>query len=611
MPLTALFRTLYLLPVFIGYSVAHAQTPVSRLTALSGQLRAGRLRDTNYLKAVDSLAPLLLDDDSLLQRLAPYQEIAFGSAVPAKYRVRYYRYLALQAIGKNRYGSAIYYSEKNNEASIEAGLFEKNALPHSELFAISVYCTDKDFARAIAKYRSLRPRILGLAANIPAGKVSPEEGFVAFSILREVADAASQTRDTATAEDAVFVCRQLLEQVGTLPDKYKKYRTFYDYTYHCVLFDRVNDESHIDSATALLNKSIAEVRSSSFLPSMQPYDTYDTYTTAFDFYISNGRRDSARRYLGQVRDLETGIVEHLSMKRSFLLEGSSQIEALDGNYRAAYEDLRKAFDIKDSSYYSLSSDKDNNLYALAVEENTRKDLLRAEESRRRMEQFNVWLFFLLAFVFLAGLSGYFIVSARSKHRMLHLRLGMARNFHDEIGPLLLYANTLVKKEVQEHPSPRVEELRSHLLHVMEAVRGVTHDLKSTELATVGVLHKEILALLEKIRDTTQIDFSLHLNYGNPVLSHFQATHLRKAVNELISNSIKHGQCSRIDIRLRVSERKLHIRYSDNGRGMPPQAEHGGIGLKNVQERVGLLNGAFHLHNDYPKGYSIDIKIPLL
>jgi signal transduction histidine kinase len=95
------------------------------------------------------------------------------------------------------------------------------------------------------------------------------------------------------------------------------------------------------------------------------------------------------------------------------------------------------------------------------------------------------------------------------------------------------------------------------------------------------------------------------------LSHLQYTNLRKIVDELITNSIKHAECSFITIDIKAMERHLRINYSDNGKGMLPGRQAGGIGLQNIQERVRSLNGDFQLHNAWPEGYSIDISIPLL
>jgi len=148
-------------------------------------------------------------------------------------------------------------------------------------------------------------------------------------------------------------------------------------------------------------------------------------------------------------------------------------------------------------------------------------------------------------------------------------------------------------------------------YIMEAVRGISHDLKSNELGTVEGLYKDVTVLLEKIRDSTGIDFTIRMSDGSRVLGHLQYMNLRKIIDEMVSNSIKHAQCKRITLNLKATGRRLLIVYSDDGKGMAPEQLPGGIGMQNIQERTNLLNGDFQLHNAYPEGYFIDVTIPLL
>lgn len=587
-----------------------AQNTNDRLQALLRAHGAHVVGDTAYLKGVDTLAPQLLNDDSLPQELSVYRQIAFQPSVPARFRVKYYNYRALQAAAKNRYGSAIYYARKSNEEAQGAGLQDVGQMRRDDLFAISVYYMDRDYPRAFAVYDSLRARIHGLAARVSVGKAGLEDAYLAFSILNQLAYIGSSARRTDLVEEAAAVSHDLLDSIRRNPGACGKYRTFYSCLDHRIQFVRARDKGLAGDALSFLETAIREVSFPDFPAYNQPYYTFDLYQDAFDFFIKEGRRDSARRYLDLTRALRVGVLDNTPLKTAFLLDGSARLEALAGDYPSAYGSLRKAYDQQDSALNATTSDKDNNLYALAEAENTRAELVRREEEARRIEQANILLYFALAILLLLVLSGYFLLTSRSKQRMLRVRLGLARNFHDEIGPMLLYAGTLVKKEAEERPSPRMEELRGHLVHVMEAVRGITHDLKSNDLSTVGSLVREINTLLEKIRETTAIDFTLRQQGANRVLSHFQHTHLKKITSELISNSIRHSGCTLITVTFHVDSRYLSIQYADNGKGIEPRQENNGIGLQNVKERIGLLNGTIQQHEQGP-GYAIDLKIPLL
>ncbi|MHA4806521.1 sensor histidine kinase [Flavitalea flava] len=604
-----------------GFETIQAQKTDSlkkHLAELSARYQGHFLPDTVYLKGVDSAAPLLLNDDSLKELLSVYRQIAFGNKTLGMYRGKYYTYLAIFSYNMNKYGSAIYYSEKNNEEKIKTGVFEKEGIPHSDLFAITLYYNNKDYARVFSKYNTLLPVLRKVPAGIRSGKISPEQVFVVFGILEAAIYSAFKTSDTAKGGEGIRISESILEAIREQPDKFKKYQTFYDYINHTILFAREKYLNHYTQAQNLLQMALTEVRSGGFLKHLQPSYTEELYTEAFDFYFDKERKDSAKRYLDLVEALHDSLVHFSNLRQGFLLESSTKLLAGNGQYEAAYKNLWKLYQMSDSAFYAVTSDKDNNLYALAEAENTRNELLNSETKKKQAEQFGFMLFFIMSLLIAGGVAWFLTFRTTQKQRLLNLQLSIARNFHDEIGPMLLYANTLVKKESESNPSNHVKELKIQLMNIMEAVRGISHDLKSRELSTIQSFYKETATVLEKIKITTGIDHQCSFSNGDRVLSHNQYTNLLRIMNELISNSIKHSGCTIISIEVAASDKDLRIAYSDNGKGMEQEQQltqdgntGGGIGMQNMEERTALLNGSFHRHNNYPEGYSIVISIPLI
>ena len=90
---------------------------------------------------------------------------------------------------------------------------------------------------------------------------------------------------------------------------------------------------------------------------------------------------------------------------------------------------------------------------------------------------------------------------------------------------------------------------------------------------------------------------------------------------LVENSIKHGPDAtndRVEVRLRVTadEQYLHVQVLDNGKGCRDVSlamENGGIGLRNVRERLRLLYGdraTFHIASPNGLGFEVTLSIPL-
>lgn len=89
---------------------------------------------------------------------------------------------------------------------------------------------------------------------------------------------------------------------------------------------------------------------------------------------------------------------------------------------------------------------------------------------------------------------------------------------------------------------------------------------------------------------------------------------------LVENSIKHGLDSTNDqvlitIEARREGNVLHLHVRDNGRGcanVPAAMANGGIGMRNVRDRLTLLHGdnsAFRVFSTYGEGFHVLISIP--
>ncbi len=582
----------------------------ARLAFLQQARQEHLLKDTDYLRSVDSVAPLLEQEDSLPEWLSTYRDIAFSDPHQAGRRASYYTYMALAAYNANKFGSAVYYSEKNNQAKINAGLFEFTALSHADLFALTVYYNSRNYPRVLEKYLQLRKTLAGIPQAIARGEASPEQVWLALSILQTAVYTYCKMGDSALMEGSFGLTTDILEKIGQHPSNYKALQRQFDYLADNMAFERQSCIHHPQDAARFLQAAIEAVRSKEFPANLVSDYSGSLYMEAVDFYFDLNKPDSARYYLNLLST--HGPNDRFAVSDPvFLLEGNSRLQAGSGHNAEAYSQLRKAWLLRDSAYYAVSSDRDNNLYALAEAENTRAELLRSEEAKRSADKINLLLFFLVFLLVLGGGAALLINRSRQHRRLLDLQLHLARNFHDAVGPMLLYANALVTKEIEDQPRPRLVELKGHIGQIMEEVRSISHDLKSNRFGTITDFGHEMTALLEKVRGATGMGFTLKVDDGDRALSHLQLSNLSRIMRELVGNSIKHAGCNQISLEMIRIKKTLQVSYSDDGKGMDPDTPGGGIGLKNVQERVASMKGDFRLNNTWPQGYSIQIMIPLL
>lgn len=87
--------------------------------------------------------------------------------------------------------------------------------------------------------------------------------------------------------------------------------------------------------------------------------------------------------------------------------------------------------------------------------------------------------------------------------------------------------------------------------------------------------------------------------------------IEKILQELVSNTLKHSQASRVELVLDTAEGKIAIHYLDNGVGFDTLSIDGvGFGLQNMKHRVQNLGGRFHLETEPGQGVDVRIELPM-
>ena len=86
----------------------------------------------------------------------------------------------------------------------------------------------------------------------------------------------------------------------------------------------------------------------------------------------------------------------------------------------------------------------------------------------------------------------------------------------------------------------------------------------------------------------------------------------RMIQELLNNAIKHSKASTIDIAIENKNNAVSISVSDNGVGFnmqEVQLSKNGLGLKNLEARVSIMNGTFSIQSLPGKGTHFHIDLP--
>ncbi|MBG7609861.1 MAG: sensor histidine kinase [Anaerolineae bacterium] len=192
---------------------------------------------------------------------------------------------------------------------------------------------------------------------------------------------------------------------------------------------------------------------------------------------------------------------------------------------------------------------------------------------------------------------------------------MAREMHDTLGHRLTVAIVQLEgaqRLVAEDP----ERTADMVATVREQMRSALGELRSTvatlrkPLAADFSLTSALKRLGNDFQNATEIDVQMIFAYNLPSFSDSYRMALYRAAQEALTNIQRHANADKVSIRLVLDEIEgVRLSVSDNGIGLPENADNLGFGLLGIQERAELLGGQMRLETNPEGGAKIFLCLP--
>jgi len=213
------------------------------------------------------------------------------------------------------------------------------------------------------------------------------------------------------------------------------------------------------------------------------------------------------------------------------------------------------------------------------------------------------------------------------HKIVRLqeeeRRRVSRELHDGINQLLVSVKFKLEAFEAKYEGSGGEELRDILLartfldEAIAEVRRVSHALRPSVLDDLG-LCPAISNLARQFSDRNQIDVTTsgldeELDQRLPA---DVETAMYRIVQEALMNIEKHANASKVTLNMTQTDTNVTIRIEDDGDGfnlpkaMRKTRSTQSMGLRNMRERIELLQGTFYIHSDKGKGTFLEIQAPL-
>jgi two-component system sensor histidine kinase UhpB len=179
------------------------------------------------------------------------------------------------------------------------------------------------------------------------------------------------------------------------------------------------------------------------------------------------------------------------------------------------------------------------------------------------------------------------------------RQDMARELHDELGPLLfgIRANTVALLESipagEAELSSAAEGILRSVETLQQANRRILDRLRPLYIQELG-LERSIQTLLQNVRAqapdlkvTSQIDATLNAVDG------LMSQTIYRVIQEAVTNVLRHAGANAMHVAAAINDREVIVEVSDDGIGFPADPTFG-RGLTGMLERVRALSGTLEL-----------------
>lgn len=197
--------------------------------------------------------------------------------------------------------------------------------------------------------------------------------------------------------------------------------------------------------------------------------------------------------------------------------------------------------------------------------------------------------------------------------LLKERNRISRDIHDSVGHALTTAiiQLSAMEALGEKQSPVLKEmagnLREFISDSFQDVKRAVNELKPDEYENYqGILRlQDACKNFEKL---SGVKVNIRISKEQWSLSTKQLQNLYRITQECLSNSLRHGKATEVNVVMSFTNNDFVLSFKDNGVGTSV-IEEKGIGLKSIKERALEINGFVQMKSKKNEGFFVKITVP--
>ena len=193
------------------------------------------------------------------------------------------------------------------------------------------------------------------------------------------------------------------------------------------------------------------------------------------------------------------------------------------------------------------------------------------------------------------------------------RSEIGKELHDNVNQVLtttkLYLDLALSSP--ELKDELIEKSNRNIINVINEIRQLSRSLMDPSIDDLGLIDS-IHDLVENINLTRKLHVKLVTDKKiETLLDKNHKLTVFRIIQEALNNAIRHAKATTVLIKFTHPKNDIEIVIEDDGIGFEPSSVKKGAGLKNIQNRIYLINGSHNIQSAPGKGCRIIIRFPII
>jgi len=206
------------------------------------------------------------------------------------------------------------------------------------------------------------------------------------------------------------------------------------------------------------------------------------------------------------------------------------------------------------------------------------------------------------------------LQARMVHQHEEERNRLWRELHDETAQVLAALNLqlgLLQERADDSFAVGLDRAKTLVGEGIKSIRSVTRNLRPVALDDLGLI-PSLRALARDFQGDDALTVEIRTPDQPPPLHADAELVLYRALQEALSNAVRHAKCTRVEVSLVVEDHQVRLTVRDNGAGVPEEllgTLRSRGGLAGLRERVSAVRGEFNVGNHADGGVVVSVGVP--